>query len=154
MRSILLPLFLLALSGILMVWQACNRLGPCEEAFCGDYLQVRFLSVADDSDLYATGTYRSDSLRVLALHTDGSTSDETYRISQSLYSGARYFNFSVLKDDAGYIFQYDSQKHDTLSVRSSLTSNDCCEVLTTFRFGILHGDTVLADPSRVLVLRI
>ena len=154
MRPILFPLFLLALSGILMIWQACNRFGPCEEVFCDDYLQVRFLSVADHSDLYATGTYHSDSLRVLALHTDGSTSDETHRISQSLYSGARYFNFSVLKDDAGYIFQYDSQKQDTLSAVCTRASTSCCDVVTTFSFGIFQGDTVFINPSRVLVLKI
>lgn len=154
MRPILFPLFLLALSGSVTVWQACNRLGPCEEVFCEDYLQIRFLSATDDSDLYATDTYQSDSLRVLALHTDGSASDETYRVSQSLYGGARYFNFNVLNNDAGYIFQYNSQKQDTLSVVCNRTSTECCDVATTFSFGIFQGDTVLVNPSQVLVLRI
>jgi hypothetical protein len=128
----------------------CPCCGPCEEVACNDYLDVRFLSKADDSDLFTNGTYQADSLRLFALHSDATTTDYSYRLYTQLYSGEAHFSFEISKDVTAYIFQFNSQERDTLVASYNSSSTECCDELTNFGFGVFRGDTITGSTSLVL----
>ena len=139
--------------GFLLFVQGCGCCGPCEEVFCNDYIQIRFLAKDDDSDLFANGTYKSDSLGIFALKADASVTDLKDRLGIDLFGGSYYFSYDIVSDATGYIFQYNPQERDTLLVFHAKTETDCCPVQTTFGLGVFRGDTVFVNASSTLILK-
>jgi hypothetical protein len=139
--------------GFIVFAQGCGCCGPCEEVFCNDYVQVRFLAKSDDSDLFANGTYKTDSLGLFALNADASVTDLTSRLGTDLFGGSYYFSYELVNGVTGYIFQYNLVERDTLRVFHTTRETDCCPVETTFGFGIFRGDTVFVNAGSTLILK-
>lgn len=127
--------------------------GDCEEVFCNDYIQFRFLSKTDDNDLYNNGIYKSDSLKVFALKADASVTDLTDRLRIEFIGGTNFFAFEVVSNATAYVFQHNFMERDTLRVFQTMTETDCCPIQTTFDFGIFYGDTVFVNARSTLVLK-
>lgn len=128
--------------------------GDCEVTFCEEELSIRFLSKADNSDLFLNGTYNPDSLQVFAQLSNTTSFGVPFYIRQTHPDADGRYIYLYLQDGIeDFIFQFNHQESDTLQVRSFLENTECCDEKVNFNYGVYHGDTVRVERDGYLKLK-
>jgi len=143
----------LAVLLVAQIFPSCE----CQRVDCDtSSLYLRFLSKADDSDLFENGTYQRDSLRFFVM-LPSATSDfshQLYNWQNEPSFGQELLIVNIDNDASGYIFQYNSQERDTLNIAYTVTAgSDCCSGIAVATYGLFKGDTILPNASGHLILK-
>lgn len=126
----------------------CQRI-DCDPGF----LYARFVSKTDGSNLFENGAYQRDSLALYRFLPDMSLDDYSSQLYEWRSSGQPDVYFVMDKEAPGYVFRFNSQERDTLTLNFSIGSgSDCCEGIPLVSFGVFRGDTIFPNASGFLIL--
>ena len=143
----------LAVLLVVQIFPSCE----CRRVECDtSSLALRFLSRADDSDLFENGTYQRDSLRffVMLPSVTSDFSHQLYNWQNEPSSGQEPLIVNIEKDASGYIFQHNSQERDTLNIAYTVTADsDCCSGVAVATYGLFRRDTIFPNARGYLILK-
>ena len=127
---------------LLFTVPSCN---PCDTVDCdiADYITVEYLAQADSSNLYKTGHFHMDSLKVWVMERPDSLPvaiDQNYNAQFP----QNVFDLSISSVDvAGFIFSPQPGLNDTLWVNLQLgPKSKCCGRRIEFTSGLFRSDTI------------
>jgi hypothetical protein len=144
--------FLLLMTAIFISYgMQCN---DCQKVDCDPgFLVTRFVSKADGSNLFDNGAYQRDSLTVYRFLPDMSLDDYSANLFGWRNSNQSDVYFVMDREAPGYVYQFNSQERDTLTLNFSLAGgSDCCEDVPLIAYGVFRGDTIFPNDAGFLTL--